>query len=342
MRQETEGAGLDMTKDSVLMMLRREDGYISGERISAVLGVSRAAVNAAVKSLRAEGYEIHSATNRGYCLRSAPDRLTAGELLAFLPEERVSRVLCLDTVDSTNRRLRELAYDGAPDGQVVLANEQTQGRGRLGREFLSPRDKGIYLSFLLRPDGTPAGTTAITAWTAVAVRRAIRTVCGVDAAIKWVNDLVLNGRKLCGILTEMSVESESGQVQYVIVGIGVNVNEEKTDFSEKIRGVAASLYAETGVFFRRAPLAAEIIRELDNLRAAWPQAKDAYLAAYRAGNITVGREVFVRKGERVLPGTAVAVNDDFSLAVQYRDGEKEDLTGGEVQVRGLYDNTTNN
>lgn len=336
MRQETKGTGCDMTKDSVLMMLRREDGYISGERISAALGVSRAAVNAAVKALRADGYEIHSATNRGYCLRSAPDRLTAGELLAYLPEERVSRILCLDTVDSTNRRLRELAYDGAPDGQVVLANEQTQGRGRLGRGFLSPRDKGIYLSILLRPEGTPAGTTAVTAWTAVAVQRAIRKACGVDAAIKWVNDLVLNGRKLCGILTEMSVESESSQVQYVVVGVGVNVNEKKTDFPEEIRGVAASLYAETGVFFRRAPLAAEIIRELDGLRAAWPHAKDAYLEAYRAGNITVGREVLVRKGERVLSGIAVAINDDFSLAVQYKDGGRENLTGGEIQVRGLY------
>lgn len=330
-----------MTKDSVLMILRRDGGYVSGERISDILGVSRAAVNAAVKGLRMEGYEIDSATNRGYCLRHAPDKLTTGELLAFLPEERMEHVLCLDTVDSTNRRLRELAYDGAPDGQVVLANEQTQGRGRFGRGFLSPRDKGIYLSILLRPEGTPAGTTAITAWAAVAVQRAVRKVCGVNAAIKWVNDLVLNGRKLCGILTEMSVESESGQIQYVIVGVGVNVNEEKSEFPEEIRGVAASLYAETGVRFRRAPLAAEIIRELDNLRAAWPHGKDAYLTAYRAGNITIGREVLVRKGEHVFPGVTVAINDDFSLAVRYEDGRIENLTGGEVQVRGMYGDMMN-
>ena len=163
-----------MTKDSVLMMLRREDGYISGERISAALGVSRAAVNAAVKALRADGYEIHSMTNRGYCLRSAPDRLTAGSCWRICRKSGCRASSASTRWTPLNRRLRELAYDGAPDGQVVLANEQTQGRGRLGRGFLSPRIRGIYLSILLRPEGTPAGTTAVTAWTAVAVQRAIR------------------------------------------------------------------------------------------------------------------------------------------------------------------------
>lgn len=325
-----------MTKDAVLAILKKSGDYVSGERISASLGVSRAAVNTAVKSLRAEGYEILSATNRGYALVNAPDRLTAGELLSCLSEERMKRVLCLDSVDSTNRRLREMAYDGAPEGQVVLANEQTGGRGRLGRSFASPRDKGIYFSILLRPEGTPADSVAITAWTAVAVRRAIQTVCGVSPSIKWVNDLVLNGKKLCGILTEMSVESESGRVQSVIVGIGLNVNEIPADFPEEVRQVATSLAAETGKTCARAPLAAEIIRQMDRLRADWPQEKAAYLEAYRTGNLTVGREVCITTANGERHAEAVTIREDFSLAVRYADGRTENLLGGEVSVRGIY------
>lgn len=325
-----------MIKDSVLMILRNENSYISGEKISTQLGVSRAAVNTAVKALRAEGYEILSSTNKGYFLNAVPNCLTVNELSACLSQQRMHSVLCVDSVDSTNSRLRDLALSGAPDGQVVIANEQLRGRGRRGRSFVSPRDKGIYLSMLFHPDNLPADIAEITAWTAVAVSNTIETVCGIRPGIKWVNDLVINQRKVCGILTEMSVESESGYVQYVIVGIGLNVNEHERDFPEEIRNIATSLAMETGTEYSRARLAAQIIEELDLLRRAWPREKQKFLDAYRRDNITVGREITVIRNTGEQRGTAVSIDEHFALNVRWEDGSTEKLSSGEVSIRGLY------
>ena len=242
-----------MTKDAVLAILRKENDYISGEHISRLLGVSRAAVNTAVKALRAEGYEISSSTNKGYHLDAVPNSISAQELAAYLDEARMQTVECLASVDSTNNRLRELALAGAPNGQVVLANEQTQGKGRRGRAFASPQDNGIYLSILFHPDTLPTDIVEITAWTAVATNNAIEEVCGVRAGIKWVNDLVIDRKKICGILTEMSVESESGYIQYLIIGIGINVNEQAEDFPEEVRHIATSLAMEKPIPAQRLP-----------------------------------------------------------------------------------------
>ena len=325
-----------ITKDAVLAILRKENDYISGEYISRLLGISRAAVHAAVKALRREGYEILSATNRGYLLHAAPNSLSAQELSAYLDAVRMQRVLCLSTVDSTNNRLRELALCGAPAGQVVLADAQTKGRGRRGRVFASPKQQGIYLSILLRPDSLPADIAEITAWTAVAVNNAIESVCGIRAGIKWVNDLIINRKKICGILTETSVESESGYVQSVIIGIGINVNGQREDFPEEIQAIATSLAMETGKPIIRARLAAALIRELDGLSQAWPKGKAKYLAAYRKDNITTGKEILVVRGTEKAPAYATAIGDDFSLRVRYADGRSESLSGGEISIKGLY------
>lgn len=324
------------TREAVYAILRRAGGkYVSGERISAALGVSRAAVNAAVQTLRAEGCRIRSATRRGYLLEEAPDLLTAGELAVWLPAERLETVCCLETVDSTNRRLRELAADGAPEGQVLLADGQERGRGRFGRDFFSPRGQGVYLSMLLRPEGAPADAVSLTAWVAAAVCGAVSRVCGVRPGIKWVNDLILDGRKVCGILTEILLESESGCIQNVIVGVGLNVAETEQDFPEALRATATSLREAAGRRFSRAQLAAEIIAALDGLRRDWPGEKARYLREYRAAGVTVGRRVCVEHGGERFCAEAVAVNDDFSLAVRRDDGRLENLSGGEVRVRGL-------
>ncbi len=325
-----------MTKNSVLTILRNENNYISGETISHMLGISRAAVNTAVKTLRAEGYDILSSTNKGYCLKSSPNCLTENELSAYLSEERMQSVLCVDSVDSTNNRLRELALSKAPDGQTVIASEQQNGRGRRGRGFISPKGKGIYLSMLFHPDNLPTDVTEITAWTAVAVSNAIQTVCGIRPGIKWVNDLIVNQKKICGILTEMSVESESGYVQYVIIGIGVNVNETEADFPEELRGTATSLSAETGAEYILAHLASEIITELDLMRKAWPLEKQTYLDAYKKDNITVGKEISVINNSGEKHAVATSVNDDFSLNVRYPDGSNDKISSGEISIRELY------
>ena len=165
------------TADRVLAILAREKEYVSGEDISSRIGLSRAAVNAAVKTLRSAGYKIDSVTNKGYRLLSAPDVLNLGLLGAYISDERLESLTVLNSTDSTNKVLREMAFDGAPAGQTVIANEQSAGRGRMGRNFFSPRDNGIYLSYLLRPDVAPAEAVTLTAWTAAAMVRAVKS-CG--------------------------------------------------------------------------------------------------------------------------------------------------------------------
>lgn len=326
-----------MTKDAVLEILRQTQGYVSGEKISTQLGVSRAAVNTAVKALRSAGYDIRSATNRGYCLLGSPDSLTARELAGYLSPQRMKTLVCLESVDSTNNHLRGLALAGAPEGQVVLANEQSSGRGRRGREFLSQKGRGIYLSMLFRPDSLPADTAEITAWAAVAVSSAIEAVYGVTPGIKWVNDLVLGRRKVCGILTEMSVESESGFVQYLLIGVGINVAQHPGDFPEELSGIASSLSMETGLDISRAKLAAEVIQRLDALRTLWPRNREDYLKAYRSRDITAGKEITVIRGNIRQDATALAISDRFGLEVRYRDGSRETLSSGEVSISGLYE-----
>lgn len=322
-----------MTKDSVLAMLRQSAGSVSGEDMSKRLGISRAAVNVAIKTLRAEGYRIDSATNRGYALLSGPDALTMGELLALLPEARMERVLCLDSVSSTNDYLKELAQKGAPSGLVVAANGQTGGRGRMGREFSSPAGKGVYMSMLIRPHSLPADTAEITAWTAVAISRAVERACGVGPDIKWINDLLLDGRKICGILTELSVEGESGTIQYVVIGVGVNANEALSDFPEEIQETAGSVRMAAGRPVCRAKLAAEMIKALDDMAKRWPDAHEEYLAEYRKKCVTPGKAVLLKAGDRQERAFAESIDDSFGLQVRLPDGTRRSVNSGEASVR---------
>lgn len=324
-----------MIKEDVLAILKKTKDYVSGEKISTELGVSRMAISQAVKALRNDGYDISSVTNKGYRLLENPnmDKLTQGELMAYLPKERMKNVLCLDIVDSTNTKLRELAFNGAASGSVVVANQQTSGRGRLGRSFMSPKDTGIYLSMLLRPDCLPKDCPAITAWTGVAVSRAIKRVTGVSPSIKWVNDLFINDKKICGILSELAVESESGHVQHIIVGIGINVNESPEEFPDELKNIATSIYAETGKKASRAKLVAALIEELDIMSSKWPDDKAEYLDEYRKLTMTTGRDIYVISGENKTKAKALEINEDFSLKVRYENGAIENLSSGEISTR---------
>lgn len=325
-----------MLRDEVLTILKQQEGYLSGEEISRRLGVTRMAVSNAVKALRSEGYVIDAATNRGYRVRKSADKLSSGELFAFLPESRKKTVRCFDYIDSTNSYLKREAVNGAPNGLCAVANEQTAGRGRSGRSFFSAADCGVYLSMLLRPHCAPEKTMTLTAHAAVAVCEAISRVCGVETEIKWTNDIVLNGRKLCGILTEITLEGETGLVDSVVIGIGVNVNYAPEDFPEALRSMAGSIFSETGVHVDRAKLAAELILSLDRMAEAWEKDPRAYLGAYRERCATVGKEVRVLRGDEARNAYALAVTDDFALHVRYEDQTEEILNSGEVSVRGLY------
>ena len=337
-----------MTKDSVVSILKNAKDYVSGEMISKELGISRAAINKAVKSLRSEGYTINSVTNKGYILMNGPDHLTAGELQSYLGEKRMKKVVCLETTPSTNLYLHGVAYEAA-DRTVAVANEQTAGRGRLGRSFESPKDTGIYLSYLMKPKVAPQDATTITAWTAVAVCRAIEKACEISPEIKWVNDIVLDKKKVSGILTEMSLESETGRIQSIIIGIGINVNEETGDFPKELREKATSLRIFSGKGYGRARIAAALIEELDAMYDAWPQAAGEFLEEYQRRCKMTAKEVSVipvapateaeiGKDAAHTPRHAVVlgINQDFSIQVKYEDGTMEALNSGEVSVRGMY------
>ena len=325
-----------MTKDKVLVLLKNAADYLSGEAMSKEIGVSRAAIHMAVNKLRGEGYEISSVTNKGYRLENSVDQLTEGEIVSRFSKPRKAKIICLESTDSTNTRLKELALQGAENGTVVVANEQTAGRGRLGRSFQSAKNTGIYMSMLLRPQGGPAHISEITAWVSVCVARAIERVTGVKPGIKWVNDIVMNQKKICGILTEMALEGESGFIQYLIVGIGVNVHNKDEDFPEELREIASSLDEQTGEFVNRGDLVAAIIEELDVMFERWPNHKDLYLTYYRQVCVTTHKKVRVIRGKKECLGDALEVTDDFGLRVRYEDGEEENVSSGEVSVRGMY------
>ena len=323
-----------MLQDEILSLLRSEpDVYRSGEEMSRQLGVSRAAVWKAVEALRGEGYAISSAPRRGYLLEGSPDVLSAGEL--YRPGRRVGReILCLETVDSTNNEVKRRAVDQVPQGLVVVSAQQTGGRGRRGRSFVSPPG-GLYLSALLRPNCPLEQVSALTAWSAVAVCDAVEGVCGIRPGIKWPNDVILAGRKLCGILTELELEGETAALRYVVLGIGVNLAQTEADFGPEVAPVAISLAQALGRAPRRAELASALLDALDKLDRDFPGQWENWLARYRADCITVGRPVKVLRGQEERTGTAVEVDGDFALVVRWADGSQEALSSGEVSVRGL-------
>lgn len=319
-----------MTKAQLLALLPK-DVFVSGQEIGRSLGVTRAAVSKAVAGLKRDGYEIVSVPNRGYCLVSAPDLLTGSSVLAALGEHPWARtVQVLETVDSTNNELKRLAAKGAPHGTVVAADRQTAGRGRLGRSFDSAPGAGVYLSALLRPELPPAELMTLTARAAVAVRRAIRDVCGVEADIKWVNDLVLSGRKISGTLTELSLEAESGLVGYAVVGVGVNCNRPVSEFPASLQQTAGSVLSQTGQRVDRSRLAAALIRRLSRLL------EDPWHEEYRSACLNLGRQVRILSARGEQLGEAVDVGPQAELLVRLSDGTLTAVNSGEVSVRGLY------
>lgn len=323
-----------MLKDDTLRLLKKADRPLSGEAMSRTLSVSRAAVWKAVNALRGEGYVVNSLPGRGYRLAASPDVLSQGELVR--PGGRMgAQVVCLEQVDSTNDEARRRAASGAPGGLAVIAGEQTGGKGRRGRVFQSLPGKGLYLTALLRPTVTPAQVSQITAWTAVAVCRAVDALTGLQCGIKWTNDIILDGKKLCGILTELGIEGESGFLDYVAVGIGINVSQTAEDFGPELADIATSLGQYLEHPPRRAEVAAALLAELDRLCEDFPDQKKPWLEEYRRRCLTVGREVRVLHPGGELRATALGVEDDFSLRVGRADGGEEIISAGEVSVRGL-------
>ena len=321
-------------KDKIASLLNASAGtYLSGAAISRQLGISRAAVWKAVQQLQKEGYEVEAAPRRGYRLLGAPDRLTPGQLLPLLEGKHRDSLLCFPTITSTNDYAKTMAVPDKSQAYYLLAEEQSGGRGRRGRSFYSPAGMGLYLSALYFPDIPPGTASRFTAYAAVAVCEAIEEVCGIKAEIKWPNDILWEGKKLCGILTEMALEGESGSIQYLICGMGLNIGQAPEDFPEDIRELAVSLKMILGHAPRRDKMAAALILALDRAYAAFLSQDSAYLSYFRSRCTTLGQAVYILSGDTKTPALALDLPEDFGLTVRYEDGRQDTVYAGEISLR---------
>ena len=321
-------------KDAVLTLLMNHKGhFVSGQAISDALHVSRAAVWKDIKNLQEEGFVIDAVTRRGYCLKEGPDRLLAGSILPLLEQDHEDSLICLKTIDSTNNYAKTLPQKEGQDRVYICAEEQTGGRGRRGRSFYSPAGLGLYLTGLYHPASLPPFLSNFTAYVAVAVSLAIEKTGGIRPSIKWPNDILFEGKKLCGILTELAFEGESGAVQYLITGMGVNVGQKPEDFPEDIREIAGSL----AMFCEKKPalsdLCAALINELDRAYDAFLQGDTTYWTLYRERCSTLGHPIHIVSGGQKTAAFALDLAEDFGLKVRYEDGKEEIVYAGEVSVR---------
>lgn len=308
------------------------DEFVSGEAISDKLGLSRAAVWKHVNALRAQGYRIDALPARGYRLVEIPDRLRELELRPLLNTHELGTVLhWFEEVGSTNDVARQLAEEGAVHGEVVIAESQTAGRGRRGRPWVSPPRRNLYASIVLRPDLPPTRAPELTLVASVAMCQAIRQG-GVQASIKWPNDVLSRGKKLAGILTEMG--SDMDQVQWIVLGLGVNVNVASEEFPPELREVATSLAIERGESVPRALFAAALLTALEEwLEVHASEGFAPVREAWRAMSDTLGREVRVRIGDEEIVGMAEDIDDAGALLVRTGAGLRRVLSGDVEFVR---------
>ncbi len=331
------------TKEKLLELFETNKGtYFSGEEIAQTLGISRTAVWKNVKALQGEGYAITAVTNKGYSLSEQTDILSpqgiqkylnlneAGKMVSNVKIDFSPEIVVLPVTTSTNANVREKAMEGATEGYTVIANEQTQGRGRRGRSFFAPAGTGIYMSILLRPQNIRAEqAVCITTIAAVAVCEAIEAVSDEKAQIKWVNDVFVRGKKVCGILTEASLGMENGLLEYAILGIGINVYRPEGGFGELETIAGAVLDAPKADAKNK--LAAEVMNSFMKYYSNMEQSE--YVKEYQKRSLAIGRQVNVLSGNDSRQAQVLSVDEECRLHVRYEDGTEETLSSGEISIR---------
>jgi BirA family biotin operon repressor/biotin-[acetyl-CoA-carboxylase] ligase len=355
------------TRENVLKALEENKGSaVSGEDLANRLNISRAAVWKAIQELRKEGYRVDAITNKGYSLARDSDVLSAEGILPYLTRDSMAGLVhVFKSVESTNLAAKKMALDGAAAGTVVIAQEQTKGRGRMGRSFFSPPAGGIYMSFILRPGLGNAASVLITTAASVAVCKAIEAVTGISCGIKWVNDIYKGKKKVCGILTEAATDFESGRIDYIVLGIGINYNTPQAAFPAELAGVAGSLFegapenvGNTALRERneqgcagnfaegrrggatRNQLIAEIISQVLDIGDKLETRE--FIREYKARSIVLGKEILIipiagpnrdRNVTEGIPAVAVDIDEDGGLVVRHPDGALETLKSGEISIR---------
>lgn len=311
-------------RDKTLYLLEKNRGsFVSGQEIAEAAGVSRSAVAKCVALLKNEGYPIESVNNSGHCLSQSCDILSEAGIRARLWGDTVIKVY--KSIDSTNSQAKREIAQGLEDDAIFASEEQTAGRGRRGKSFYSPRKSGLYFSAVLHPKTGLADSTAMTAAAAVAVTEVIAEVTKKDPKIKWVNDIYIDGKKVCGILTEAVSDFESDAVQAVIVGIGINITTE--DFPEDISGIAASLDED----LNRCELIAKIFMRLKELSEKLTER--SFMDDYRKHSMVLGKEITFTKNDILYKATATEILDDGGLSVITEEGEAMVLNSGEISIR---------
>ena len=322
-------------KDKVLAFLKEQEEYRSGEEISQKLGVTRAAIWKAIKKLQADGYEIESSTKKGYKLLSSPNVITPSEIKHNLCTEVLGQdIYYKGEIDSTNNQAKVLAREGAKEGHLIIAEHQSQGKGRLGRSWQSPSGTGIWMSLILRPHILPKYASQLTLIAGLSMCEVIQEITGLEAKIKWPNDIVVNGKKVCGILTEMSAEMES--INYIILGIGVNVN--MAYFPEELP-YASSLAIEGKKEYSRKAIIKAFLEKFEIDYKVYKKQPDLtpIMERYEKNCITLNRKVKLLVSHEEVIAKATGISNEGELLVTLEDGTMKVVSSGEVSVRGLYD-----
>ena len=326
-------------KAEILKLLREADGYVSGQQLCEKFGVSRTAVWKVIRQLQEEGYQVEAVRNKGYHIVDSPDVMTKEELDSLMDTQWAGRnIIYYDSVDSTNLRIKQMGDEGAPEGTLAVADKQTAGRGRRGRSWDSPSGSSIYMSLLLRPEIEPDQAPMLTLVMALSVAEGIMDCgdsCGnPDVKIKWPNDIIINGKKLVGILTEMSTQID--YINHVTIGVGINVN--LTEFPEEIRETATSLRLECGHVVKRAPLIAAVMKRFEQDYTVFLEHVDLSGLKERYSELLVNkdREVRILGAKEQYNAYALGINQTGELIVRKEDGTEEAVYAGEVSVRGVY------
>ncbi|MGN0613570.1 MAG: biotin--[acetyl-CoA-carboxylase] ligase [Porcipelethomonas sp.] len=321
-------------KQQLIKLLENSRGqYISGQDIASQLQCTRGAIWKAVKSLRSDGYIITAVTNKGYCLEDTNDILNADVIRKLIGTEAESmNIIVHRTIDSTNMELKRLISEGAGPGTIVISNEQQKGRGRSERSFFSPADTGLYLSILLKPDFSFENVSRITTAAAAAAAEAIEEISGKETGIKWVNDIYIDQKKVCGILSEASFSLEDSGISYVITGIGVNVYEPENGFPEDIKNTAAAIFSDRNRAVRNS-LAANIISRF--IKYYSELETESYIESYKKRLIWKGEKINIISHTGATPAVLVDTDDQCHLIVKYDDGSEGVISSGEISIRSL-------
>ncbi|MEG1426952.1 MAG: biotin--[acetyl-CoA-carboxylase] ligase [Oscillospiraceae bacterium] len=318
-------------KYDVLAHLENHRGEIlSGAVLARDLRVTRNSVWKAINSLREDGYRIEGVTNAGYTMLSSNDLLSAQSIQKYLCEE-VYKLRVFSTIDSTNTALKKMASEGAVEGTVLIAEEQTAGKGRLGRTFVSPRKTGLYMSILLRPQFSVEESLCITTAAAVAVAEVIEEISGKETKIKWVNDIYLNDKKVCGILTEASINFENGGLEYAVLGIGINAVLPNSGFPEGVAAVAGAVWDEAVPDEGRSKLAAGIIKKFFAYYQKIPDR--SYIEKYRKRSFLADKQVTMVVGSREETGIVMDIDSEARLVVRLLNGAIEAFSAGEANIK---------